>query len=124
MRGTFPVLVAVVKDQGPFGGELDCVLGSGDGGSHVLEGGEGGWGGVRRGGGEGGLAGTPLLLGCPAKKWEKSFFFPAEDGNGTQKNENLWDIITSKNMPPVGFDTTTYRPVVHCSTTHLSHRNA
>ena len=35
---------------------------------------------------------TPLLLGCPAKKWEKS----AEDGNGTQKNENLWDIITSK----------------------------
>ena len=28
------------------------------------------------GGGEGGgLAGTPLLLGCPAKKWGKSFFF-------------------------------------------------
>ena len=32
LRGTFPVLVAVVKDQGPLGGELDCVLGGGDGG--------------------------------------------------------------------------------------------
>ena len=32
MRGTFPVLVAVVKDQGPLGGELDYLLGGGDGG--------------------------------------------------------------------------------------------
>ena len=78
-------------------------------------------GGSEGGGGEGGLAGTPLLPGCPAKKWE-NLFFSAEDGNGTQKNENLWDIITSKDMPPVGFEPTTCRPAVHCSTTHLSHR--
>ena len=31
--------------------------------------------GVSEGGGEGGLAGTPLLLGCPAKKMGKIFFF-------------------------------------------------
>ena len=89
----------------------------------IRRGGGGGGGGLEGGGGRGGLAGTPLLLGCPAKNWE-NLFFSAEDGNGTQKNENLWDIITSKRMPPVGFEPAACKPAAHRSTTHLSHRTA
>ena len=78
-------------------------------------------GGSEGGGGGGSGWGTPPPR-VSGKKMGKIFFFSAEDGNGTQKNENLWDIITSKNMPPVGLEPTTRRPAVHCSTTHLPHR--
>ena len=81
-------------------------------------------GGVWRGGGGGGSGWDTPPPRVSGKKLGKIFFFSAEDGNGTQKNENLWDIITSKRMPPVAFEPATCRPEVHCSTTHLSHRTA
>ena len=92
--------------------------------SHVLEGGEGGVGGVRRGGGGGGSGWDTPPPRVSGKKMGKIFFFLPKMAMAPKKNENLWDIITSKNMPLVGFEPTTCRPAVHCSTTHLPHRTA
>ena len=80
-------------------------------------------GGSKRAGGGGGSGWDTHPPRVSSKKIGKKMF-SAQDGNGTQKNENLWDIITSKNMPPVGFEPTTCRPVVHGSTTHPTHRTA